>query len=141
MPAKMASFAALKVGDRGEISKKITAEDVKKFADVSLDTNPIHLSEEFASKTMFKGRIAHGMLTASLISAAVGTKMPGPGSVWMEQSLRFVKPVRIGDTITAVAELVEKKEEKRHVTVKTTCYNQNGEVVLEGIGKHKILQP
>ena len=137
----MVSFKELKVGDRGEAKKTITEQDVQKFAEISLDSNPIHLEEEFASKTMFKGRIVHGMLTASLISAAVGTKMPGPGSIWMSQTLKWLKPVRIGDTITAVAELVEKIEEKKHVIVKTTCLNQNGEVVAEGEGKHKILNP
>ena len=138
---EMVSFAALKIGDKGEVKKTITEQDVKKFAEISLDTNPIHLEEEFASKTMFKGRIVHGMLTASLISAAVGTKMPGPGSIWMNQTVKWLKPVHIGDTITAVAELVEKIEEKKHVIVKTTCLNQNGEIVAEGDGKHKILNP
>ncbi len=138
---EMVSFKELTVGDRGEVKKTITEQDVQKFAEISLDSNPIHLEEGFASKTMFKGKIVHGMLTASLISAAVGTKMPGPGSVWMSQTLKWLKPVRIGDTITAVAELVEKIEEKKHVIVKTTCLNQNGEVVAEGEGKHKILNP
>jgi 3-hydroxybutyryl-CoA dehydratase len=90
---------------------------------------------------MFKGKIIHGMLTASLISAAVGTKMPGPGSIWMSQTLKWLKPVHIGDTITAVSELIEKIEEKKHVIVKTTCLNQNNEIVAEGQGKHKILNP
>lgn len=137
----MVSFKELNVGDKGEVKKTITEQDVQKFAEISLDSNPIHMEEEFASKTMFKGRIVHGMLTASLISAAVGTKMPGPGSVWMNQSIKWLKPVHIGDTITAVAELVEKIDEKKHVIVKTTCLNQNNEIVAEGEGKHKILNP
>ncbi|GAG37632.1 unnamed protein product, partial [marine sediment metagenome] len=81
------SFKSLKVGQKGEVKKTISEEDVKLFADLSLDTNPLHMDEGFASKTRFKGRIVHGMLVSSLISAAVGTKMPGPGSVWMDQSL------------------------------------------------------
>jgi 3-hydroxybutyryl-CoA dehydratase len=137
----MVSFKELKIGDKGEVKKTITEQDVQKFAEISLDTNPIHLDEEFASKTMFKGRIVHGMLTTSIISAAVGTKMPGPGSIWMNQTIKWLKPVHIGDTITAVAELVEKIEEKKHVIVKTTCLNQNNEIVAEGQGKHKILNP
>ena len=137
----MVSFKELNVGDKGEVKKTITEQAVQKFAEISLDSNPIHMEEEFASKTMFKGRIVHGMLTASLISAAVGTKMPGPGSVWMNQSIKWLKPVHIGDTITAVAELVEKIDEKKHVIVKTTCLNQNNEIVAEGEGKHKILNP
>ncbi|MDP6670304.1 MAG: MaoC family dehydratase [archaeon] len=137
----MVSFKELKVGDKGEVKKTITEQDVLKFAEISLDTNPIHLDEDFASKTMFKGKIIHGMLTASLISAAVGTKMPGPGSIWMSQTLKWLKPVHIGDTITAVSELIEKIEEKKHVIVKTTCLNQNNEIVAEGQGKHKILNP
>ena len=139
--AEMVSFKELKIGDKGEVKKTITEQDVQKFAEISLDTNPIHLDEEFASKTMFKGRIVHGMLTTSIISAAVGTKMPGPGSIWMNQTIKWLKPVHIGDTITAVAELVEKIEEKKHVIVKTTCLNQNNEIVAEGQGKHKILNP
>jgi len=135
------SFKSLKIGQKGEVSKTISEKDIEEFSRLSLDTNPIHLDEEFAENTIFKGRIVHGMLTASLISAAVGTKMPGPGSIWMEQTMRFLKPVRIGDTIKAVSEIIGKKEEKRHVTVKTTCYNQKNEIVVEGVGLHKILKP
>jgi len=138
---KMVSFAGLKVGQKGEISKKIEERDVKEFSLLSLDDNPIHMSEEFASNTKLGGRIVHGMLVASLISAAVGTRMPGPGSVWMDQNLRFLRPVRVGDTIRAVSELVEKIDDRRHVVVRTTCYNQDGKVVIEGSGIHKILAP
>jgi len=135
------SFKSLEIGQKGEVKKTISEEDVKLFSKLSLDTNPIHLDDEYAKNTMFKGRIVYGMLTASLISAAVGTKMPGPGSIWMEQTMRFIQPVRIGDTIRAVAEIVEKIEEKKHVIVKTTCFNQNNEIVIEGQGRHKILNP
>lgn len=137
----MVSFSKLKVGQKGEVTKKIEEKDVQEFSVLSLDNNPIHVNEEFASKTKLGGRIVHGMLVASLISAAVGTKMPGPGSVWIDQSLRFLRPVRIGDTVKAVSELVEKIDERQHVIVRTTCYNQKGEVVIEGSGIHKILSP
>ncbi len=138
---KPVSFKELRIGQKGEITKKITEQDVEQFAALSLDNNPIHMDESFAAKTQFKQRIVHGMLVSSLISAVVGTKMPGPGSAWMDQSLRFLQPVHIGDTIKAVSELLAKIEDRQHVIVRTTCYNQKGEIVVEGVGLHKILTP
>ena len=134
-------FSELKVGDIGEVTKTITEEDVRKFIEICGDVNPIHIDDEFTSKTPLKTKIVHGILTSSLISTSVGTKVPGPGSVWLDQSLKFLKPVRINDTITAISEIIVKIDDRRQVIVRTTCKNQNGEVVIEGVGTHKILNP
>ena len=138
---KFVRFSELKVGDRGEFTKRITEEDVNNFIDICNDTNPIHVDEEFAKSTTLKTKIVHGLLVSSLISTVVGTKVPGPGSVWLDQNLKFLKPVKINDTITAISEIMVKIEERQQVIVRTTCKNQNGEVVIEGFGTHKILNP
>jgi len=122
----------IKVGDADEFAKTVTDADVVLFAGVTGDLNPAHLNEPFAAGTFFKGRIAHGMLSAGFISAVIGTKLPGPGAIYMSQSLRFTAPVRIGDTITARAEVIEVIEEKNRVKLSTTCTNQDGTVVLDG---------
>lgn len=122
----------LKVGDAAEFSKTISEFDIYQFAGVCGDFNPAHLDEEYASKTFFKTRIAHGMLTASFISTLIGTQLPGPGSIYMGQNLKFLAPVRIGDTITARVEVVEIMKEKNRVRLQTTCTNQNGKKVIDG---------
>ena len=122
----------IKVGDAEEFAKTVTDADVVLFAGVTGDLNPAHLNEPFAAGTFFKGRIAHGMLSAGFISAVIGTKLPGPGAIYMSQSLRFTAPVRIGDTITARAKVIEVIEEKNRVKLSTTCTNQDGTVVLDG---------
>ncbi|MBC2857394.1 MaoC family dehydratase [Cetobacterium sp. 2A] len=125
-------FTDLKVGMTAEISKTITETDVVMFAGITLDTNPAHINEEYAKTTMFEKRIAHGMLGAGLISAVLGTKLPGEGSIYLGQELKFLAPVYIGDTITAKAEIIELIPEKSRVIVKTTCTNQNGKEVISG---------
>jgi 3-hydroxybutyryl-CoA dehydratase len=120
----------LKVGDRAVLSKAITREDVADFARITLDTNPLHLDEEYAKRTRFGGRIAHGMLGASLISAVIGTKLGGP--IYLGQTLKFLKPVRIGDTLTATAEVIAVREDKNIVTLKTSVSNQDGTQVIIG---------
>jgi 3-hydroxybutyryl-CoA dehydratase len=121
----------LTVGRTAQFAKTITEADVTLFAGVTGDFNPVHVDAVAAAKTRFGGRIAHGMLSAGLISAAIANRLPGPGSIYLGQTLRFTLPVRIGDTITAtitVSELLT----KRRVKLATTCTNQNGETVLEG---------
>ena len=125
-------LSELAVGQSAEMSKTVMEDDITSFAKVSGDYNPVHLDEEAAKKTMFGGRIAHGMLGASVISAAIGMKLPGPGAIYMSQSLRFTKPVRIGDTVTARIEVLEIIAPKKRVRLGTTCRNQNGETVIEG---------
>lgn len=125
-------FEELKIGMKDSITKVITSEDINCFAEISLDKNPLHLDEEAASKGLFGRRVAHGILVSGLISAVLGTKLPGDGTIYLGQDLRFRKPVFIGDTITATAEVVELKAEKHFVILKTTCTNQDGVEVISG---------
>ena len=122
----------LSVGQSAELQKTVMEDDITAFAKVSGDYNPVHLDEEAAKKTMFGGRIAHGMLGASVISAAIAMKLPGPGSIYLAQSLRFTKPVRIGDTVTARVEVLEVIAPRKRVRLGTSCRNQNGELVIDG---------
>jgi 3-hydroxybutyryl-CoA dehydratase len=126
------TIAELRVGDRAEFSKTITETDVYLYAGVTGDLNPAHINEEYAKKTFFKTRIAHGMLLAGLISGVLGNKLPGPGTVYIRQELDFLAPVRIGDTITASVEIIEIMAEAKRVRAKTTCVNQEGTLVLDG---------
>jgi 3-hydroxybutyryl-CoA dehydratase len=122
----------IKLGDAAEFSKTVTESDVYLYAGITGDLNPAHLNETYAKNTFFKTRIAHGMLTAGFISNILGMQLPGPGTIYMRQSLSFLAPVRFGDTITARAEVVEVIAEKNRVRLKTTCTNQDGTVVLDG---------
>jgi 3-hydroxybutyryl-CoA dehydratase len=122
----------LKIGDAAEFAKTVSEADLYLYAGVSGDLNPAHINEVYAQTTFFKTRIAHGMLTAGFISAVIGMQLPGPGTIYMRQDLNFKAPVRIGDTITARAEVIEINAEKKRVRLKTTCTNQDGVVVLDG---------
>jgi len=127
------TISELKLGDKAYFQKTITETDVYVYAGITGDLNPAHINEEYAKNTFFKGRIAHGMLTAGLISAVLGIKLPGPGTIYLGQELKFTAPVRINDTIKAEVEVIEIIAEKNRIKLKTTCTNQNGEVVLDGI--------
>ena len=122
----------IKVGDAAELTKTVSETDIYLYAGITGDFNPAHLNETYAQTTFFKTRIAHGMLTAGFISAILGTRFPGPGTIYLKQELSFMAPVMIGDTITAKAEVVEVVAEKNRVRLKTTCTNQQGKVVLDG---------
>jgi 3-hydroxybutyryl-CoA dehydratase len=122
----------LKIGEKEQFAKTISESDVYLYAGVTGDLNPAHINEEYAGKTFFKTRIAHGMLSAGSISAVIATKLPGPGTVYIGQNLNFKAPVRIGDTITATAEVSEIIKDKNRIRMKTTCVNQEGTLVLEG---------
>ena len=124
-------FEELSVGQTASLGKTITEADILMFAAVSMDTNPVHLNAEAAAGSVFKERIAHGMLSAGLISAVLGTQLPGPGTIYIGQSLRFRAPVKIGDTVTATAEVTALDPEKKRVTLKTVC-TVAGKVVIEG---------
>lgn len=129
----MSDVLGVRVGDRAEMTRKVTAEDVKKFADVSGDTNLLHRDPVYAAKTRFGEPIAHGMLSAGYISAVLGTKLaPDACVVYLGQSLRFLRPVKIGDEVRAVAEVKELDPDKRIVTLVTECFNQDGEAVIKG---------
>ena len=121
-----------KVGDSAEITKTIEQSDINAFADVTGDHNPVHVDEEFAKTTRFGKRIAHGMLTASLISAVLANKLPGAGSVYLGQTLQFVAPVFPGDEITARVTVKEIREDKPIVKLETICVNQRDEIVIRG---------
>ncbi len=131
--ASAKSIRELRVGDSAEWSKTVTEEDVDLFAKVTGDSNPLHLDSAYAEKTRFKGRIAHGALTLGFISTVLGNILPGHGTIYLSQEAKFLAPVRIGDTITARVEVLELNLEKNRVKFKTTCTNQDGKVVLEGI--------
>ncbi len=122
----------IKIGDTASLSKKFTDEDVRAFAQISGDHNPVHLDDAFAATTPFKKRIAHGMLTAGLISAILGTELPGEGSIYLGQTLNFKAPVYLNDEITATVTVIKLHERKPIVTLATVCANQAGVVVLEG---------
>lgn len=124
-------FEDLAVGQTAAFGKTITEADILLFAGVSGDTNPVHLNEEYASQTMFKGRIAHGMLSAGLISTVFGTKLPGPGCIYIAQNLKFKAPVKIGDTAVARVELIELLPEKKRANFKTTV-TVGTTVVIDG---------
>ncbi|MBT3305579.1 MAG: MaoC family dehydratase [Alphaproteobacteria bacterium] len=124
-------FEDLEIGMDDAYAKTITDADVITFAGISGDTNPVHLNHEFASETMFEGQIAHGMLTASFISTVIGTKLPGPGCIYVAQNLRFKGPVKVGDTVTAICEVTKKIPEKRMIEMTTVC-SVGGKTVLEG---------
>lgn len=124
-------FEDLTVGMSASISKTISEADILLFAGVSGDTNPVHLDAEFAASTMFGNRIAHGMLSAGLISAVFGTRLPGPGCIYLSQNLKFKAPVKIGDTVVARAIVKELKTEKRRAIFSTVC-TVGSTVVIDG---------
>ena len=126
------SIQELQVGERATFTKTITEADVTLYAGVTGDLNPAHINEEYARTTFFQTRIVHGMLTAGLISTVMGNRLPGPGTIYVQQNLRFLAPVRMGDTITAEVEVSEITAEKNRVLLATRCVNQNGETVLDG---------
>ena len=123
---------SISIGETASLSKTISEADIVLFAGVTGDFNPLHLDAEYAKKTRFGERIAHGLLTAGLISAVLGTRLPGPGAIYLGQTLNFRKPVKIGDTITATAKVSSYDPEKRIVKLETNCYNQDGVLVLGG---------
>ena len=122
----------LKIGDTAEFGKTVSESDIYLYAGVTGDFNPAHINEVYAKKTFFKTRIAQGMMTAGFISGLLGIRLPGPGTIYIRQELDFLGPVHIGDTITARVEVIEILKEKNRVTVRTSCVNQDGTLVLDG---------
>ena len=120
------------VGERSSFSKTVTDEDVHTLAEVTGDFNPLHLDEEYARKTRFGRRIVHGVFSAGLISAVLGNQLPGHGSIYLSQQVEFLAPVFIGDTITATAEVVSWRPDKKIITLKTDCHNQHNKQVVAG---------
>ena len=132
MEVKSKNFEDFKVGEKASITKTFTEQDVFLFAELSGDFNPIHIDKDFAEKTFFKQRIAHGFLVGSLLSTIIGTKLPGHGTIYLSQALNFKAPVFLGDTIYAEVEIIEKITAKSRLKLKTVCCNQKGVVVIEG---------
>jgi 3-hydroxybutyryl-CoA dehydratase len=125
-------YADIKVGDRDSVSKTITEGDIVTYAGITGDFNPVHINAEFASESMFKERIAHGMLVSGFISAVIGYHLPGPNTIYLGQELKFTAPVKIGDTVTAEVTVTEKRDDKRILKLKTIVTNQRGEIVVDG---------
>ena len=122
----------LQIGDTASLTKTFTDADVRAFASISGDNNPVHLDDDYAATTQFKKRIAHGMLTAGLISAILGMQLPGEGTIYLGQTINFRAPVYLGDTITATVTVSKMREGKPIVTLETVCKNQDDVVVLDG---------
>ncbi|MDA9841135.1 MaoC family dehydratase [Candidatus Marinimicrobia bacterium] len=127
------------IGDKAQVRQKITKQIIKDFSVISKDTNPIHLDNGYAKKTIFKKNIAHGLLVASYISSALGTKIPGPGAIYLSQNLLFIRPVFIDDEITAEVEIISIRKSKNIITLRTTCFNQKQEEVISGEAVLKII--
>jgi len=140
LPAEILSnrvFDQLQIGDSASLTRTVGPDDITLFATVSGDTNPAHLNPVFAEKGIFGHVIAHGMWTAALVSAVLGTRLPGPGTIYLGQEIRFLRPVTPGDTITATVRVIEKRERDHRVTLETVCTNQNGKDVLSGLATVK----
>lgn len=126
------TYNEITIGQTATYSKLIEERDVQLFAAVSGDVNPVHLDAEFAATTQFKTRIAHGMLSGAVISAAIAMELPGPGTIYLGQTLRFRAPVELGDTITVKLEVVDKKDKRNFVTLECKVYNQHDKLVVSG---------
>ena len=128
----MKTINDIQIGDSASFTKTVTETDIILYAGISGDFNPAHINAEAAKEGMFKQRIAHGMLSAGFISCVLGMQLPGPGTIYMGQELKFVKPVYIGDTVTATATVTERIVEKNRLKLETIVTNQNGDVVISG---------
>lgn len=125
-------YEDIAMGDTGSVSKTVSETDVVLYAGITGDNNPVHINDVEAKASRFGQRIAHGMLSAGFISAVLGTCLPGRGAIYMGQTLKFLRPVHINDTVTATAEVIEKNDEKRQIRFKTTVTNQDGKMVIDG---------
>jgi 3-hydroxybutyryl-CoA dehydratase len=126
------AYEDIKVGDEASLTRTITEVHIVNYAGLTGDWNPVHADAEYAAQSMFGERIAHGMLVAGLISAVLGTQLPGPNSIYLGQDLNFVAPVMIGDTIKVVVTVTDKRHEKRIIKLRTTAHNQRGQMVIDG---------
>lgn len=126
------TYDEIKIGDDASLSRTITEAHIVNYAGITGDMNPIHVDAEYAKQSMFGERVAHGMLVAGLISAVLGTQLPGPNSIYLGQDLKFTAPVKIGDTVTVVVSVTEKRDDKRIIKLHTTVSNQRGQIVIDG---------
>ena len=128
----MPSYEDIQIGDKASFTKTISESDVYQFAGITGDFNPVHVNSEFANQTIFKERVVHGILTAGFISAVLGMKLPGTDTIYLSQKVDFKAPVKIGDTVTAEVEVLEKKDSKKIIRLRTIVRNQLDEVVIDG---------
>ena len=135
----MKKYEQIRIGDKESLTHKITKEDIEKFVQLTGDDNRLHIDEKFAKNTHFKKPVVHGMLGASFISTVIGTKLPGDGALWFSQSLEFILPVRIGDELLIIAEVIKKNDKENIIELKTDIYNQNRQIVTKGIAKVKVI--
>lgn len=135
----MKKFNVINIGDSATVVHTITDSDIEKFVDLTGDDNKLHINKEFAKKTEFKKPVVHGMLGASFISTLIGTKLPGDGALWFSQTLEFLRPVRVGDTITVQAQVISKNDKSNTIELNTEIINQNKQVVTTGISKIKVI--
>lgn len=135
----MKKYNEISLGDTATVIHTITDADIEKFVELTGDDNKLHINKEFAKKTEFKKPVVHGMLGASFISTLIGTKLPGDGALWFSQTLEFLRPVRVGDTITVNAEVISKNDKSNSIELKTEIVNQNRQVVTTGISKVKVI--
>ncbi len=126
------SYSNIKVGDQASFAKTISESDIYQFAGITGDFNPLHVDNEFAKNSFFKERIAHGILTAGFISSVIGMKLPGKNTIYLSQNLKFMAPVKIGDTIKAEVTVLEKVDKKKILVLQTRVKNQHGEIVVDG---------
>ncbi len=131
-------FEDLYIGQKASLQKTFTDADVKLFAGISTDVNPLHISDEFAKNSIFGKRVVHGMLSASLISAVLANVLPGPGTIYLGQELKFTAPVYLGDDVKAELTVIEIREDKHIVKLQSNCYNQDGKMVIEGVSTVKF---
>lgn len=135
----MSKIENFKIGDSAYIEKSFSYEDVKLFSELSLDNNPVHLDSEFAANSIFKQKILHGMLYSSLISAVLGTKLPGPGSIYMKQETKYLKPVFINEKVKAICTIKSINLEKSIIELTTQCFKNESELVVDGTALIKVL--
>ncbi|MBO9128463.1 MaoC family dehydratase [Bacillus sp. 165] len=126
------TYNQIHIGDQAFITKTVTDEDIRTFAQLTGDVNPIHLLDDFAENSMFGERIAHGMLVAGFISTVLGTKLPGKNTIYLSQNVAFKAPVKIGDTLKVLVEVIQKRDDKKIITLQTNVYNQFDKLVVEG---------
>ena len=135
----MKKYNEINIGDSAIVVHTITDSDIEKFVELTGDDNKLHVNKEFAKKTEFKKPVVHGMLGASFISTLIGTKLPGDGALWFSQTLEFLRPVRVGDTITVQAQVISKNDKSNTIELNTEIINQNKQVVTTGISKIKVI--
>jgi len=140
-PELRRTYEDIMIGETASRSRMITEKDIIAFAELIDDSNPVHLDAEYAKTTMFGERIAHGMHSASFFTTLIATRLPGIEGVYVSQEIKFIRPVRIGDTVTAQAAVIEKNDAKRRITLKTTVTNQHGELIIDGKGVVAVMKP